>query len=354
MQNIGIITICDNTNYGNRLQNYALSKTIFNLDIECVTLWIKKDLLKYRYKTLIKGFIGFIKPRYKKSFLLSFFTKKMIKIEYIDEKNWYKKSRVIHKEYDYFIVGSDQIWNYAFGYAGDREFLKFVEYDKTISYAPSFGVSKISNEYREKIKDGINHIKYLSVREDEGREIIKELTGRDAQVVLDPTLLLNDKEWASIEKKPSFMKNKEYILTYFLGEKSEELKVEIKKIATENNLEIINLNDEDDKKFLSCGVEQFIYLFNHSKLVVTDSFHGSVFSIIFKKPFFVFKRNSKNMMDMSSRINTLLKMLKQEKRSVNTLNNIDNIFECDYDESYKILEKKKNESIGFLKKALNV
>lgn len=351
MKKVAIITICDNTNYGNRLQNYALHKVLKNMGIENSTLWDKsKNTLLKKVKFIIKMIISVFDLSKRKSLSFEKFTYTNISNEYNDLENLEQ----INDKFDYFIVGSDQIWNYNFGHAKDKDFLKFADYHKTISYAPSFGISEVDSKWKSKISDGVNHIKYLSVRENQGAKIIKKLTNRDAQVVLDPTLLLSKEEWHEIEKKPKKMMNEKYILTYFLGEKSQKLNDEIKELSEKNNFRIINLNNIDDKDFYTCGPSEFLYLFNRAEIVLTDSFHACVFSMIYNKPFYVFDRNTEGMKCMNSRLDTLLKTFKQEERKVGSLENIENVFLCDYSESYKILREKQIESLEFLQNALNI
>lgn len=351
MTKVGIVTICDNSNYGNRLQNYALYKTLDNMGIKCSTLWDKKEnTIKSKIKMTIKKILPTNNINRKKNLKFNDFTRNRINNKYVQLNKLYE----VGNEFDYFIVGSDQIWNYNFGHAQEKDFLKFTDYNKTISYAPSFGISEVEEEWKEKITDGLNHIKYLSVREAQGAKIIKDLTNRDAQVVLDPTLLLSKEEWNKVEKKPKKMIKEKYILTYFLGEKSQKLNDEINQLSEKNNLKIINLNNIEDKDFYVCGPSEFLYLFSNAEIVLTDSFHACVFSMIYDKPFYVFDRNTEGMKCMNSRLDTLLKTFKQEERKVSSLENIDNVFLCDYSESYKILREKQIESLEFLQNALNI
>lgn len=351
MNKAAIITICDNTNYGNRLQNYALHETLNKLNINNVTLWDKSENT-YRKKLvlLVKKVLAISNIKYKKSVLFQKFTLKNISNNYVD----LKKLKKINDQFDYFIVGSDQIWNYNFGYAEDKDFLRFADYNKTISYAPSFGISNIDETWKERISSGLNHIKYLSVRENQGAKIIKELINRDTEVVLDPTLLLSKEEWCQIQKKPKKMIKEKYILTYFLGAKSEKLNNEIKKLQQDNDLKVININDLKDKNFYACGPSEFLYLFNHAELILTDSFHACVFSMIFNKPFYVFNRSTVGMKNMNSRLDTLLSTFEQEERKINSLEYIKDVFSCDYERSYKILKIKQKESLNFLKNALKI
>lgn len=351
MQKIGIITICDNNNYGNRLQNYALSKILDTLGYRSITLWKKDRNNTYkRVKNLIKHVVkpNDINLRRYKNF--NRFTKNNISVQYAD----FRKLNNISDKFDYFVVGSDQVWNYNFDQCKEEDFLEFAEYDKTISYAPSFGVSKIDDNWKHKIRKGLSNIKYLSVRETKGAEIIYNLTGRKAQVVLDPTLLLDKEEWIKIQNKPTKMIKGKYILTYFLGEISEDIKNQIDKISLETGYKVINLCKKEYSDFYTCGPSEFIYLFNNAELILTDSFHACAFSIIFNNPFYVFDRNSVTIKNMNSRLDTLLKTFKQEDRKVDSLNNVKDLFSCDYSESYKILREKQAESMLFLKNALSI
>lgn len=351
MKKVAIITICDNNNYGNRLQNYALNEIIKKIGYESVTLWDKKEnSIKKKIKLIIKRISPIKNLLQKRSIAFELFTQYNITNFYIDQT----KLEEIGDKFDYFIVGSDQIWNYKFGCASDKDFLKFCNYNKTISYAPSFGISVIDDNWKNKLSEGINHIKYLSVREEKGAEIIKQLTNRKAFVALDPTLLMAKNEWKMIEKKPKKMINKKYILTYFLGGITEQLNKEISILSQKENLEIINLNDEKQKDYYICGPSEFLYLFDNAELILTDSFHACVFSMIYNKPFFVFDRNSRGVSSMNSRLDTLLKTFKQEHRKVDSLKDRNDILSYNYNESYEILKRKQEECLAFLRNSLSI
>ena len=354
MKNVGIITICDNDNYGNRLQNYALHETLNKLGIKNTTFWPEwaedKTTLERKIKIAIKSILNMYDIKAKRYLIFKQFTDSKIDNQYINFENLDK----ISNEFDYFIVGSDQIWNYNFGLAQDKDFLKFTDYDKRISYAPSFGISDIEEKWKAKICNGVNSIKYLSVRENQGAKIIKELTGRNAKVLLDPSLLLSKEEWRKVQKKPKRMKFKKYILTYFLGEKSKELQLEINSLKERDDLEVINLCDINEEQYYAYGPSEFLYLFDNAELILTDSFHACVFSIIYNKSFFVFDRKQKNMKNMNSRLDTLLEIFKLQERKVKSLEGKKDIYECDYSKSYEILKIKQNESLDFLKKSMNI
>ena len=158
MKNAAIITICDNSNYGNRLQNYALHKVLDSIGISNQTLWDEKEnTIGNRVKLFIKRIVPTDNVMRLRKNSFEMFTRRNIKNKYVD----LEKLEKLNDNFDYFIVGSDQIWNYNFGHARDKDFLKFADYNTTISYAPSFGISKVDVEWENKISNGINHIKYL-------------------------------------------------------------------------------------------------------------------------------------------------------------------------------------------------
>lgn len=349
---VGIITLSGNENYGNRLQNYALQETIKNMGFSVETIWVdnypkKKTIiqnLKFIYKRIFsKGKRVLIKN-------ISPFTQKYINMS---EHIIYSDSNLkyLNNEYDYFVVGSDQVWNYSSGIMGDHFFLTFSEFNKNIAYAPSFSVNTIPKNYKEKYSKLLNNIKYVSVRENNGKELVKELISKDVPVVLDPTLLLDKENWLNLEKKPNFIKDKKYIITYFLGGISESISSEILKMSNKEDLIIIDLMNLKKKQYL-VSVNEFLYLINHANLVLTDSFHASVFSIIFETPFLVYERN--NGYEMGSRINTLLSITHLKERKIKSFNDIDNIFRCDFTDAKKTLKKEKKKSLNFLKEALGI
>lgn len=353
---VAIVTITHGQNYGNRLQNYAVQETLRKIGISVETLnslcgidrtiktkikdFLKKTIFSYKYT---------MQNNRKKIF--DKYNKENIKMsKYTVDNN--KISNKINNEYDYFICGSDQIWNSNYDENDYIYFLGFADRDKSIAFAPSFGTSQILEKKKEKIKKWIDNIGFLSIREDAGKGIIEQLTGRtDVQVLVDPTMLLTSKEWKKISKRPKQLNTENYILNYFLGELSRERQEEINRIANKMNCEIINILDKNSP-FYETGPSEFLYLEENAKLICTDSFHSSVFAMIFNKPFIVFERED-NTVSMNSRIETLLSKFKLEDRYYNG-QITENLLKCNYTESYRILEEERKKSNQFLKKALNV
>ena len=248
------------------------------------------------------------------------------------------------------MYGSDQVWNPKFDRLSDVDLLSFATPGQRISFSASFGISELPEDTQEKVKREIEKFKAISVREERGKKIIEELTGRkDIQVLVDPTMLLTPEEWDKVAKKPEQLKTDKYILNYFLGEVSEKKKKEIERIAKENNCEIVNILDKRSP-FYQTGPSEFLYLEKNAFLICTDSFHSSVFAILYHKPFIVFDREDTNV-KMNSRLDTLLKKFSLEKQWYK-----DKIAEeqlkIDYKEAYKILEKEREKVDLFIKKVI--
>ena len=169
-------------------------------------------------------------------------------------------------------------------------------------------------------------------------------------------MLLSAAEWNKIAKKPKQIdktKSKKYILNYFLGELSDKRRKQIEQIAKENNCFIINILDKNSPCYTS-GPSEFLWLEKNAFLVCTDSFHSSVFAILFNTPFIVFNREEKNVDNMNSRIDTLLSKFKLEDRRYNGKKITKENLKHNYTEAYKILEKERKKSEEFLKKALDI
>ena len=344
MKKTYICTLYGNENFGNKLQNYALQTKLGELGFNVKT--IKTEEVRNKYFRNFKNIIKFFLPQYHKIVarynLFLKFSKNYLK--YTNKKN----------SADYYVIGSDQVWNPN----TSKYFKLFVGYDLLgvkISYAASIGISNISTTKNNFIADGLQNFKSISVREDSGKKIIEELTGRnDIEVLIDPTMLLTTEEWNKVSIKPKNfdkLNGKKYILNYFLGELSEVRKREIEKIAKDNDCEIINLLDKNDPFYIS-GPSEFLYLEKNAFLICTDSFHSSVFALLYDRPFVIFDRED-NEQNMSSRLDTLINKFNLKNRRFNGKITKENL-EHDYTEAYKILEKERKKSKEFLEKALDI
>jgi len=372
VKKIGIITIIDYTNYGNRLQNYAVQEVLKSLECNVETLIYDQkkeninnirlvDLIKKIRKITIKKIIESLVARIIKRSLIKPLEAKIDKFKQFTQKHILETRFVILddfeieevNQFDYFIVGSDQVWNPIFRKGSSIDFLTFAQKNKRIAYAPSFGVSSIPSEYVKNYSDWISEIEYLSVREDAGAKIIKQLTGRDAIVLVDPTLMLTRKKWLSIATAALNKPKQKYLLTYFMGEVSKDRRKKIKSVAIKNNLKIVNLCSIKDKSRYDADPGEFIDYINSASIFFTDSFHGTVFSILLEKPFVIFDREEKTP-SMNSRIDTLLAKFKLESRKADNINLNSGIFEVDYSQVPFILEAEQKKTIAYLKNALDL
>lgn len=371
---IGIITINDYNNYGNRLQNYASQEVLKSLgfDTETIVNYIENikendssfsyklsKIYKFTPKKLIKKIINKITficrnknlINVRKQSFINFTKLNIIGTKYCISEN--NIPRDISDKFDYFITGSDQVWNPNFRYGSSIDFLTFAPKKKRIAYAPSFGISDIPIDYRRNYKIWLSEMNSLSVREEAGARIIKELTNRNAEVLVDPTLMITKDKWLSVSKKSICKPKKKYLLTYFLGNLSKENLRTIKKIAKTNDLKIVNLSNIKDGQTYIAGPGEFIDYINSASLICTDSFHGTVFSILFEKPFIIFDRKDNNV-SMNSRIDTLLAKFKLESRKLSNVLNNKNIFVIDFSHIPSVLENERNKAIRYLKMALNI
>lgn len=339
---VGIVTIYDFFNHGNRLQNYALEQTLIKMGHEVTTFAITPKKV-YSYVLPVANCLPFI-PVISRMNKSKKFTKEHFHNVIIDRYSK-KKLQKLNDEFDAFIIGSDQVWNPKYMANKFVSFLKFADKNKCISYAPSFGIEKLPEKLKDTFVDGLSHIKYLSVRENEGRKIIEETIGQDVPVVVDPTFLLEKKDW---EKFATNVKNKpkEYIVTYFLAPKK-EYKEKVKQISKKYNLPVINLNKSFDKYF-KANPSEFIDLILGAKLVCTNSFHGHAMSIILEKPFVSFL----SFKSTKSRIKTLLKMTELENRNWETLKEED-YFDLDFSNAKSKIETEREKSLSYLENSLN-
>lgn len=364
MKKIGIVTIIDYSNYGNRLQNYATQEVLKSLGFNVITIVnapkpanVLSKIKRMPINVIISKAINKAK-NFKKNIVhrQRIAALKKFTDAYIFETDTCITEKYIPNnfsdEFDYFVTGSDQVWNPTFRYGSPIDFLTFAPKHKRIAYAPSFGVSKIPSDYVKRYKEWLSEIPYLSVREHAGAKIIKELTGREAVVLIDPTLMLPKERWLSIAKPAKNKPKKEYMLTYFLGGIPNEYKRKIYGIAKKNNLQVINLADINDRQTYIVGPSEFIDFINSASLFCTDSFHGVVFSILLETPFIVFDRVG-NFPSMNSRIETILSTFKLESRHQRNIDDA-SIFNADYSHVDLILERERKKALDFLKKALNI
>lgn len=338
---IAIVTIYDFFNHGNRLQNFALEQTLKSMGHDVVTLAITPKNI-YKYVMPLANIVPFV-PVVRRMSNSKKNTKDMMNVKIIDFCSR-KKLKKLASEFDAFVIGSDQVWNPKYMADKSVSFLKFAKKERCVAYAPSFGLSTLPKKCEKDFCKGLSHIKYLSVREFEGEQIIQKLIGKNVPVLVDPTMLLSKSFW-----EENFVQNvkkpERYILTYFLCPKK-EYKAKVKQLAKEKNMKIININKSFDK-FYKSNPREFLDLINGASLVCTNSFHGHALSIVMEKPFLSFT----SFQNTKSRINTLLKSMNLEERNYQKVKEKD-YFETDFSFTREKIEQEKEKSLKFLEKAL--
>lgn len=330
MSKIGIVTLLDNKNYGNRLQNFAVQKILENYVEQVETLKFKyvateeQMRLSNRFKRALKRGLynnfALLTNRVKhkmmrdNTVISELYKLRIDNFELFNDRYInFGKDEIINdifdKEQDYlaFFVGSDQVWNPDYVNCKDVYFLTFAEPSKRFSIAASFGVGELTSGIEVQYAQKLSDFQAISVREFSGSELVKSLTSKSCTTMLDPTLILEPERWKSLKRTPSDLPKNGFVLTYFIGSNIEEKQLEARKCADNMGVEVIYLNSIEDKDRFITGVEGFLGYFYNASIVLTDSFHGTAFSIIFEKEFYVFERNDGGK-SMFSRIATLLKI----------------------------------------------
>lgn len=274
----------------------------------------------------------------------------------------YPELKDLTRTHDVFICGSDQIWS-PLCY-DSKFFLDFVEdSNKMVAYAPSLGSTEITDPIiRENMISHISRFKHLSVRELQGAELIKSITGQDAEVVLDPTLLMDTSEWDIYAQVGQVQKlrDNEYIICYFLGDESKYMEY-VRMLSKNMNVPYyvipftVKQKKSRDAVPFEVGPCEFVSLIRNAKYVVTDSFHGMAFSVNYNIPFSVFKRFKENdPKNQNSRIFSLLQLLGLENCLVDYQNKrgAERKIECDFLEANYRLNIKRKESLEYLRNAL--
>ena len=308
---VGIITFTYGQNYGNKLQNYALLQvlktyrsfevyTLRNFDITTqgtIVTRIKKNV------KLVLGLKG-ERLKYKKQKVFDRFNAEYLEYYSIPlaVANYEKL-----QDFDLLVCGSDQIWNPRFNKDINMFSGGFARHTKRISYAASIGLSALPKEVEDKWKESWMTMDAIGVREESAVNLVKSLTGKDVQLQIDPTMLLTKADWITFEKKPNRKIPEKYLLTYFICEMPKELREKADSFANELGCEVVNLNDIKNGEWYNISPNEFVYLIHHADYIIADSFHATVFSIIFGRPFHCLQRVNANHSDkQGSRLETLL------------------------------------------------
>lgn len=368
MKRICTITFNHAHNFGSAFQTYALQQFVRRLDDDIDYRVI--DFYTHNQEELYSVFkkkLSF-KNLVKNSIALLHFSKLKIKHQKFEDflRDYISLSPRYYTEYelisnppiaDYYISGSDQIWNVRASDFSDVYYLDFVMEGKKISYAASFGPKTIdwakydATHYSELL----NKYEHISTREVGSAENVKILTGAQPEIHLDPTFLLADEEWRCIQSDANY-NNGKYILLYCLEPSREQLQL-AQAIGVKLGLPIVVLryNNKNDwfnpfVKMYDSGPRDFLSYIDHATLVLSSSFHGTAFSIIYKKPFYVFDGMNDN------RISNILTETKLTERSISELSDIQKVglTPPDKDAIEHFLQKERMRSKEYLSKALDI
>lgn len=332
---IAILTFHRALNYGAVLQAYALQKKVKEFNCDTQILNYKCEYLEkiyspfYIQRKSIKKFLYMlcaIGVVCKKRHIFSDFLKKYCILS--DKKYTYQNIKEADKEYDCFIVGSDQVWNYQLTNCDEIFFLNFAEKARRASYAASFGFSYIDTDYRERCRELLEKFDYLSVREKSGKMILKDLVDKDVMCVPDPVFLLSAEEW---KKMAQITTHKPYILVYKLlnprvYDYAEALAKKTGKTIVEIQAPIKQFRKFE--KYRVVTVEQFLGWVLGADYIVTDSFHATAFSIIFNKTPKVILGAGKN--NSNSRLTDMLQMFNLKDLIVNSEITVDKVDEQEF------------------------
>lgn len=384
---VGIVSCYFKNNYGSMLQAYATKKILDNNNIPNETINVdnnidfKKGKKKYYLSQItnfnfIKSKFGMIKLKLDKKIVKGLGKNISIRNnkykEFRREFNLSKSvttyaelNKMAKEKYTDVLVGSDQLW-LPVNVVADYYTLNWVpdEVNK-ISYATSFGVSSIPSKYNEKYIHFLKRINHLSIREDSGVKLAKEIAGVDGKLVCDPTLLLTKEEWEKEASKENKYKEK-YILCYFLGSNIEHRKF-AERLKEKTGLKIVSLNHADEyvkysDKFcdyapFDIGPREWINLVENAEYILTDSFHGTVFSLLFNRNFFCFRRyNAKAKGSTNSRLDSLLKIAEvSNERILSGLEDVNDVlkYKIDFKKVNKNLDKFREESKKWLLKSIS-
>lgn len=304
---VAIVTINDDTNYGNRLQNFALQEVVRSLGWEPETLrnrppsWERALLAPRILDDLRRDPVGVagrawtrmserfsrVPPR-QPAFLERRRTaiRDFARAHLASSQHHYSEMPTDYwaNRYACAIVGSDQVWNPAYRRAQGVDFLEFVGEARRIAYAPSFGVEHVPKFLHSRYRAWLREIPHLSVRESAGRRIVADLTGRDVPTVVDPTMLVDRSVWDRLIAAEPPLIGGPYAVRFFLGRPTPEQDAWLRRHADDAELPVVDLHALDQAAFADVSPAGFVAAISRAGVVYTDSFHAGIFALLFRRP----------------------------------------------------------------------
>lgn len=360
---IGKLTQDGYGNYGNILQNYALQEFLLNYADTVDSVWhtpaeLLSEFWQWGWKGEIKYLInynnfrknvksGYMSWEYVRNARFYDFSQK-----YIHYVNPTGKLDGISERYDFFVVGSDQVWKPT-SKRLDMGFLRFAPKEKRVSFAASMGVTSIPANQKKYYAQCLTEMREMSVREDSAAAIIEQLTGRKATVLLDPVFCLTKEKWNSIASLPYWIPDQKYMFSYFLGPTPKV----IESIAKKHGLKVVSAFSKNNFYHATISPQEWIAMIANADLIYTDSFHCAGFSIIFQKPFVVCDRigNAKTQ-EMRTRFHTLLGKFNMKDRFVTkeTGYEVKDPMNISFENYEDILSKELKKSDFFVRRAFKL
>lgn len=365
MKKVALISVLMH-NYGSLLQTYALQRFIKKNNYESEILYYSENYAKKlirlanlsyfiaKFKVVFRNIFFRIihqqlynKIKLRRNIFYKFINERLVLTDRIDGR---KELEEKIKNYNIVLLGSDQVFHPG-NFLMDYFTLTFVpDKIKKIAFAPSFGVSKIPNYQKKKTKFYLNRFDNLSVREKSGQKLISDLIGKEAPIVCDPTLLIDNADWEELSGGKRIV-CENYIFCYFLGanRRHREFANKFKKetgyiiVALQHLDEFVKGDLEfSDRAFFDVDPFNFLNLISNADYVLTDSFHATIFSIIFKKNFFVFNRYSGTTnLSTNTRISSILESFDLADRRLDGTEDITNCINIKIDYSCVVSELKK-------------
>ena len=325
---IGIITFTYGDNFGQRLQNFALQEYLKKYADYVLTI------PQYKAPESIQIVLRKAKHAIQKPVDEYLECRRHRKFAGFDHRNicYYpgeiaegKIPKNINDEFDYFICGSDQIWSPYSPFVDGSMFLTFADKRKRISYAASLAVNEIPEAKKNLFVSYWRGFNEISIREDNLRGYIEKASGVKTYTHIDPTLLHDSNFWNCLSRVPKRPPYRKYIFSYFLGDAKQQK--EYMEKFNSAGLDVINIMS--DKRYYAISPDEFIWLIKNAEFVCTDSYHGTIFSIIFHKPFVIAMRDGAKV-DMNSRFETLSRQLSFGERRADMVE-ADRLYDIDFE-----------------------
>lgn len=367
MASIGIVTIIDHSNFGNRLQNYALQETLRLFGHEAVTIrntprrgdgarpWTRRlqTLRRSGPRAFADKWRAMRTPPFQPPELVMSrlrgngnFTSELIAETDIPFEAM-SDPAALAEQHDRFLVGSDQVWNPDLRRLNGIDFLTFARLEQRAAYATSIGVPRLDRYTARRYKTFLSGIPEISVREFEAADIVLALTGREVPVVLDPTMLVNIDQWRGLAvegQRPA----QRYLATFHLGDPDSASEAATAEFARTHGWLSVDMNDVETPEYFATTPAQFIATIMNAEFLITDSFHAAVFATLFRTPYAIRGR-----LQMNSRFSTLAAHTGIQAMGWTSAADLEALRDVDWTSVEARLDERRTHSLAFLAEALN-